>query len=115
MEIEMGQAVAGIRGTTFVLEEDPKARTSTLKVIEGTVNFTSKADGKSVLVNAGEMSTATLKGAGPVGKFDVESERAKISGSSWVLPAVLGLALVLGGAGAFIFLKSKKARGKKKA
>lgn len=35
MEVEMGQAVAGIKGTTLVLEQDNGV--STLKVIEGTV------------------------------------------------------------------------------
>ncbi|MEM2131324.1 MAG: FecR domain-containing protein, partial [Candidatus Woesearchaeota archaeon] len=37
MDIEMSQAVAGIKGTTFVLEEDGK--NSILKVIEGEVDL----------------------------------------------------------------------------
>ncbi len=45
MEIEMGQAVTGIKGTTLVLEDD--GTSSTVKVIEGTVEFTSKATGES--------------------------------------------------------------------
>ncbi len=74
MEVEMGQAVAGIKGTTLVLEQDDGI--STLKVIEGTVVFTSKATGNSIEVNAGEQVSSNSDGLTPVQKFDIASESA---------------------------------------
>lgn len=46
MEISTTQAVAGIKGTTLVLTDD--GQHSTLKVIEGTVEFTSLTNGKKL-------------------------------------------------------------------
>lgn len=74
MEIEMSQAVAGIKGTTFVLEDD--GSTSTLKVIEGTVEFTALADGRSQRVEAGSMISADARGLGSVQPFDTAAESA---------------------------------------
>jgi ferric-dicitrate binding protein FerR (iron transport regulator) len=73
MEVEMGQAVAGIKGTTFVCEETKS--TSTLKVIEGTVAYTSKKNPKTVMVSAGEMVTAGPTGMQEKKKFDIEAEK----------------------------------------
>lgn len=73
MEVEMGQAVAGIKGTTFVCEETKS--TSTLKVIEGTVAYTSKKNPKSVIVSAGEAVTAGPTGMQEKKTFDVETEK----------------------------------------
>jgi hypothetical protein len=73
MEVEMGQAVAGIKGTTFVCEETKS--TSTLKVIEGTVAYTSKKNPKTVMVSAGEMVTAGPTGMQEKKTFDVEAEK----------------------------------------
>lgn len=75
MDIEMSQAIAGARGTTFVLEDDGK--TSTLKVIEGTVEYTSKTTGESVMVEGGETVSATADGLGEIEEFDVEAEAAE--------------------------------------
>ncbi|MEM4734045.1 MAG: FecR domain-containing protein, partial [Candidatus Bathyarchaeia archaeon] len=72
MDIEMGQAVAGIKGTTFVLEE--KNEQSTIKVIEGTVEFKSKTSGASIIVGEGEKVTATSQGLGSKTSFDVQAE-----------------------------------------
>ncbi len=66
--------VASIKGTTFVLEED--GDTSTLKVIEGTVELTLKATGESVMVEGGEMVSATEDDLGDIEKFDVNAEMA---------------------------------------
>ncbi|MFZ5974255.1 MAG: FecR domain-containing protein [Bacillota bacterium] len=74
MDIEMSQAASGIKGTTFVLEDD--GETSTLKVIEGTVEFTSKATGKSVIVKGGESTSATKDGLGDIKTFDANAEMA---------------------------------------
>jgi len=66
--------VASIKGTTFVLEED--GETSTLKVIEGTVELKLKATGKSVMVESGKMVSATKDGLGDVKTFDTVAEMA---------------------------------------
>ncbi len=75
MEIEMGQAAAGIKGTTFVLEE--RNNLSTLKVFEGEVEFRSRVDNKIELVKAGEMITADSSGLGNKTTFDLASEESK--------------------------------------
>jgi hypothetical protein len=72
MEVEMTQAVAGIKGTTFVVSDDGK--NSTLKVIEGKVSFASKADNKTTLVTAGETITADNGGSLPEQAFNIASE-----------------------------------------
>jgi len=72
IEVEMYQAAAGIKGTTFICEDD--GETSTLKVIEGTVEYTSKADGETVMVSDGQMCSATSEGLGPVMDFDIQDE-----------------------------------------
>ena len=60
MEVQMSQAVAGIKGTTIVCEETGDS--SALKVIEGIASFKSKATGEEILVRAGGMVTATESG-----------------------------------------------------
>ncbi|MFA6250808.1 MAG: FecR family protein [Candidatus Shapirobacteria bacterium] len=75
MEVHMGQAVAGIKGTTFVLEEGENS--STLKVIEGVVSFKSKVTNDEKTVNAGEMLVATNIGLGEVNKFNVAEETSR--------------------------------------
>lgn len=76
MDVDMSQAVAGIKGTILVTEET--GTQSTLKVIRGHVNFTSKVTGKSVMVGPGEMVVATRKGLGKKQNFNVAEEN-----SSW--------------------------------
>lgn len=73
MEVEMSQAVAGIKGTTMICESD--GQTSTLKVIEGTVEFTPKM-GNKVLVTGGQMIMATDAGIGQIEAFDINAEMA---------------------------------------
>lgn len=60
MKIHMSQAVAGIKGTQFILTET--GTESKIEVTEGSVVFQSKADGKEVTVSAGETVTATSAG-----------------------------------------------------
>ncbi len=114
MEVDMSQAVAGIKGTTFVVSDD--GSNSTLKVIEGTVAFTSKADNKTIDVSTGEMATANAAGSGPIQKFDVASESKSwdairnAQGQSsnsiiwYILGAVVAVLFVLG----YLKLKKKK-------
>ncbi|MCM8788138.1 MAG: FecR family protein [Candidatus Omnitrophica bacterium] len=77
MDIEMGQAVAGIKGTTFILEENGKK--STLKVLDGKVEFKSKITNKSELVKAGEVIVADKTGLGEKKSFEIASEKNKWS------------------------------------
>lgn len=74
IEVHTSQAVLGIKGTTFIVEEQKGL--TTLKVIEGTVSFQSKASGKSEDVKAGEKLVADKKGLGEKVIFDpVEEEK----------------------------------------
>lgn len=75
MEVEMNQAVAGIKGTTFICEETGSK--STLKVLEGKVNLTSKTTGKTVFVSAGEMVAADATGSLTKNSFSIEKEAEK--------------------------------------
>ena len=72
MVVPMSQAVAGIKGTTIVCEET--GRSSTLKVLEGSASFKSRATSEEILLNAGEMATATSSGLSAPESFDVEAE-----------------------------------------
>jgi len=75
MEIEMNQAVAGIKGTIFVCEETGSK--STLKVLEGKANLTSKITGKTVSVAAGEMAVADATGNLTKSSFNIAQEAKK--------------------------------------
>jgi LPXTG-motif cell wall-anchored protein len=72
MQVEMSQAVAGIKGTIFVVSEDKKS--STLQVIEGSVAFNSKNTTDTAQVNTGESVTGTKIGLSAKTNFDVSSE-----------------------------------------
>lgn len=74
MDIEMNQAVCGIKGTTFVLEET--GTSSTVKVIEGTVQVTSKAYGAVATLVDGKTIAATNDGFGVLGDFDTAAATA---------------------------------------
>lgn len=74
IEVHTSQAVLGIKGTTFIVEEQKGL--TTLKVIEGTVSLRSKVSGKSEDVKAGEKLAADKKGLGEKVIFDpVEEEK----------------------------------------
>jgi hypothetical protein len=60
MNIDMDQAVAGIKGTTLICETTGSK--SYVKVMDGTVEVTSKVTGKTVAVNGGQGITATDAG-----------------------------------------------------
>lgn len=71
LDVEMGQAIAGARGTTYVMEED--GFTSTLKVLEGTVSFKPN-NGEELLITDGQMVSATDGVAGEITSFSIEEE-----------------------------------------
>jgi hypothetical protein len=66
------QAVAGIKGTTFIMEDT--GETTTLKVIEGEVELTDKADGQTQTVRTGEALAVDLRGFGEKTTFDAVAE-----------------------------------------
>ncbi|MFA5747377.1 MAG: FecR domain-containing protein [Candidatus Paceibacterota bacterium] len=66
------QAVAGIKGTTFVMEDTGES--TVLKVIEGEVELTDTADGKTETVRTGETLSVDLRGFGEKAAFDVQAE-----------------------------------------
>ncbi len=80
MEVDMSQAVAGIKGTVF--EAESNATSSTVKGIVHNVTVISKANGQTVIIGPGEMVTATSAGLGPVTTFNVSDEAAKYGVSS---------------------------------
>jgi hypothetical protein len=89
MEVEMWDAAASVKGTTFVCETTPSG--STIKVVEGTVEVRSKKRPQSVTLPAGTMVSSTAAGLGPVSAFSVAGEsaswdavRAKTTGSDGV-------------------------------
>ncbi|MFH1664330.1 MAG: FecR family protein [archaeon] len=72
IEVKSNLATCGIKGTTFIFEvKDDK---STLKVIEGTVEFTSEKDGTSEIVTTGEEVIATTTSLDEKTTFDVKKE-----------------------------------------
>lgn len=73
MKVHMSQAVAGIKGTTFILTETGSE--SSIQVIEGVVNFESRATGKAVDIMAGESVTATSTGLSEKTTFDISAEQ----------------------------------------
>jgi hypothetical protein len=81
LDVEMGQAIAGARGTSYVMEED--GSTSTLKVLEGTVSFKPNS-GEELLITGGQMVYATDGVAGKVTSFSIEEEL-----SGWAEPTQL--------------------------
>lgn len=104
MEITMNQAVSGIKGTTFVCEDN--GVTSTLKVIDGTVEFTDTI-GNQVTVKKGEKVSAAQGGMSAVEEFDIKQEterweEAAITGaggnSGLIIGIVVAAVVVIAGA-----------------
>ncbi len=71
MDVEMSQAVAGIKGTTFIVEETGSE--SILKVIEGEVELETNT-GDKVLVADGAMATVKEGGPARVEPFSINEE-----------------------------------------
>ncbi|MEM3374454.1 MAG: FecR family protein [Candidatus Woesearchaeota archaeon] len=93
MDIELGQAVAGIKGTTFILEEDGKK--STIKVIEGEVEFRSKMNNQKEFIKQGEMITANEKGLNEKTTFSIEEESKKWNYHKGISPVFIILSMVV--------------------
>jgi len=121
MEVEMSQAVAGIKGTQFILNETKTE--SSIWVTEGTVKFTSKSTGKSVDVSRGEAVIASAKGLSEKTIFDPVEEEKKwqelsdnfkktntaISGNNKNIYIVVGIVFAAAIVG-FLILKVRKTK-----
>lgn len=126
MEVEMAQAVAGIKGTTLICEEHDGV--SIVKVFEGTVEVTAKATGKSVMVSGGEMLSTDNTGKGTLTMFDMEAELAgwepyvqqvtvgameeadRKSGGFPVVIVVVAVVLLAAGVAAVVFIAARNRR-----
>lgn len=73
MDIEMNQAVCGIKGTTLICEETVDG-SSAVKVIEGTVQVNEKAHGAIASLTDGQTITANRYGFGAIKPFDAIDE-----------------------------------------
>lgn len=71
-EVEGQWTVGGVKGTTVIFEENEGV--SVAKVIEGTVEFTSKVTGEVVEVNGGQMVSGDATGLGELTSFDIDAE-----------------------------------------
>ena len=119
MDVEMSQAVAGIKGTIFVCEVKEDG-TSTLKVIEGEVKFTDKATGTATSVTGGKMIAAGAQ-AVPLSDFDIKAEHknwlkydpdlaiSNKSNATTIIIIVIILVVLIGGVLA-IYIVNKKRR-----
>jgi hypothetical protein len=72
IEIECSQAVAGIKGTILILSDT--GTETTIKVIDGTVQFELLDSSKSVMVNKGESVTASQNGLSEKTTFEPAEE-----------------------------------------
>jgi len=85
MEVEMTQGAATIKGTTLVCQQDQSG--STLKVLEGSVDFRSKVKpGQHMLLKPGQQVTADSQGLGPVQKFPIQAESKRWAYASYQHP-----------------------------
>jgi len=75
--IGTNQGVVIVNETEFVIEQD--STISTVKMLQGSVEFISMSTGKSTIVSTGEKCSATETGLGNKEKFDVNAEIAEWS------------------------------------
>jgi len=69
MTLYNSQAVAGVKGTNFILFDNGLGTTS-LEVLEGEVEFTATADNTTIMVGPGQKVEATYEGLGEVTTFN---------------------------------------------
>jgi hypothetical protein len=93
LKVDMSQATAEITGTVFTVTET--GIESTLSVKEGSVAFTSKVDGETVTVAAGEKVTATAEGLGSLTETETPNAYTLIA-VAVVVSVVIIIVVVLG-------------------
>jgi len=94
LKVDMSQAVAEITGTVFTVAET--GTESTLSVKEGSVAFTSKVDGETVTVEAGQKVTATVEGLGSILTETGASGATTLIAVTVVVSVVLIIVAILG-------------------
>jgi len=104
LEVDMSQAVATIKGTVFTVSET--GTESKLTVHEGVVAFTSKVNGTTVDVGAGQSVTATASGLG-----EIKEDGSLTNFPSYIIIAVVSVA-VLSVVGVAVFLAKRKSKVK---
>ena len=77
MEVDMSQAVVKIKKAKFIIQSSDAS--STLKVIEGSVSFTSKANGKVVEVADGEFVHADGLGVSTPQRIDMVLDKLELT------------------------------------
>lgn len=102
VKVDMSQAIAEIKGTVFTVTET--GTESTLSVKEGSVVFTSKSDGKTVTVEAGQKVTATAAGLGSTPPQPVTSD------SSTLIIAIAVIVIVVFVGLAVLAIRRKRSR-----
>jgi hypothetical protein len=78
MTLYNSQAVAGIKGTNFILFDNGLG-TTTLEVLEGEVEFTATADNTTIKVGPGQKIEATYEGLGQITTFDPAPQLEKFA------------------------------------
>lgn len=121
MKVHMSQAVAGIKGTRFILTETGKE--SKIEVMEGSVTFQSKSSGEEVTVSGNQSVKATEKGLFPKTTFNpshdqtnwqrennpiVVNSKASSSSSSRMIYLVCAVVLLLILVTSVLFLRKRK-------
>lgn len=113
MIVEMSQAVAGIKGTRFVLTEN--GRESKIEVTEGKVEFTHKTTKEKTFVSTGESVTADSVGFKPKTTFNptdldteiLNSKSEKIPARTFYIIITAGAILTIFVIG-FVLIKKRK-------
>lgn len=73
MEVQMSQAVLGIKGTIFVCRET--GTESEVQLLQGKLDFRHRSKDQVLTLQPGQSVVATAEGFGPIREFDVAKER----------------------------------------
>ncbi len=114
IEVKGNWATCGIKGTTFILEENDT--NTTIKLIEGVVDFTSNVTGEKKTIVGGETLSATSTGLSEEKAFNisdekknwVEVENFEGEQGSILVPIAILLIIVIVAVGVFIFINKNK-------
>lgn len=80
-EVITPMTVCGVLGTEFSVEVDDDGTTG-VKLFEGTVELQATTGGPTMVLEPGEMVSATLDGLGEAETFDIDAEMAELE-ASW--------------------------------
>jgi len=80
MDLQMSQAVLGIKGTVFVCRET--GTESEVRLLQGKLEFRHRTNGKVLVLKPGQSVVATAEGFSPIREFDIAKERSNWPTSS---------------------------------